>query len=272
MKRLISLLLVVVLAIAACLSLASCQPQEEKKLVLGFDAEFPPYGYLDTQTNTYVGFDLELAAIVCKNLGYTLECVPIDWDAKDADLQSGKINCIWNGFTMNGRESQYAFTKPYIDSSIVVLVRSDDGIATLDDLAGKKVSVQVDSSGEAALAVSEDDDAETAAAKSARLASFSGGNYVTCQNYTAGFTDLQTGAIDALVIDKGVAIRMIDGKTGFAILSEAINTEQYAVGFLLGEDKIAKEFSDGMEAVASSTVFELADKYGIERAALLLWK
>ena len=271
MKKLLAFLLAAVLAACSCLLLASCGAQE-KELILGFDAEFPPYGYLDTETNEYVGFDLELAAIVCKDLGYTLKLQPIDWDAKDADLRSGRIDCIWNGFTMNGRESKYAFTEPYIDSSIVVLVRSDGGIASLADLAGKKVSAQADSSAEAALKVGEDDDGETAAAKSARLASFAGGGYVTCADYVSGFTDLQTGAIDALVIDKGVAVSLIAGKTGFAILEEPLNSEQYAVGFLLGEDETAKEFTEALKRVDRETVFALADRYGIERGALLLWK
>ena len=272
MKKLLAIALCALMLFSAIFALASCTQKEEKKLILGFDAEFPPYGYLDTETNTYVGFDLELAAIVCKDLGYELQLQPIDWDAKDNDLASGRINCIWNGFTMNGREEKYAFTEAYIDSSIVVLTKSDSGIAALADLAGKKVSVQADSSGESALAVSDDDDAETKAAKQARLDSFKGGNYVTCPNYTVGFTDLETGAIDALVIDKGVAVRLIEGKSGYTILSEAVNTEQYAVGFLLGEDALAKTFSDAIKAVDKETVFALADKYGIERGALLLWK
>ena len=72
---------------------------------VGFDAEFPPYGYKDKKTGEYTGFDLELAQEVCDRLGWKLEKKPIDWDSKDMELNSGTINCIWNGFTINGREN-----------------------------------------------------------------------------------------------------------------------------------------------------------------------
>lgn len=268
MKKILSLLLAALLLATACLSFASCADQG-KKLILGFDAEFPPYGYVDSETGAYVGFDLELAAIVCQNLGYTLETKPIDWNSKDADLASGAITCIWNGFTMNGRENDYAFTDAYIDSSIVVLVKSDSGITSIADLAGKTVEAQKGSSGEAAIVPDEEEDGEDYAAKKARYDGFK--SYKTCTDYTIGLTDLESGACDALIIDKGVAVRLIKGKTNFTILTEAVTSEQYGVGFLKGQTAMAKEFSDALKAVDKETVYALADKYEIERGALLLW-
>ncbi|MCR5733094.1 MAG: transporter substrate-binding domain-containing protein, partial [Lachnospiraceae bacterium] len=88
---------------------------ETQKFTVGFDAEFPPYGYMD-DNGDYTGFDLELAEEVCKRNGWELVKQPIDWDAKDAELNSGTIDCIWNGFTINGREEQYTFTEPYVDN------------------------------------------------------------------------------------------------------------------------------------------------------------
>ena len=84
---------------------------------VGFDAEFPPYGYKD-ESGEYVGFDLDLAQEVCNRNGWTLVKQPIDWDSKDMELDSGSIDCIWNGFTMNGREDEYTWSEPYIDNSI----------------------------------------------------------------------------------------------------------------------------------------------------------
>ena len=94
---------------------------DENTFIVGFDAEFPPYGYKDDSGN-YVGFDLDLAKEVCERNNWTFKAQPIDWDAKDAELDSGSIDCIWNGFTINGRENDCSWTDPYIDNKQVVVV------------------------------------------------------------------------------------------------------------------------------------------------------
>ena len=108
---------------------------------VGFDAEYPPYGYMD-ENGEYTGFDLELAQAVCDLEGWELVKKPINWDSKDMELNSGSIDCIWNGFTMNGREDDYTFSDSYVDNSQVIVVAEDSGIDTLDALAGKVVGVQ----------------------------------------------------------------------------------------------------------------------------------
>lgn len=260
MKRMVSVLLSVlmlctVLPLAACGDLAN-----DKVLRLGFDAEFPPYGYLDTATQEYTGFDIELARAVCEKIGYKLELKPIAWDFKDSYLESGEINCIWNGFTMNGRENDYTWSPAYSDSSIVVLVKGDS-IQSLSDLAGKVVKVQADSSGEAAL---NEADATTGTKSPSALArTFKNGTYETCADYTSAFVELDSGAVDALVIDVGVAQKLIQGRTGFAILSEKVATEQYAIGFKLGDTALRDAIWEGIQQLDKSTIRALAEKYGI---------
>lgn len=100
-----------------------------------------PYGYMDDD-GEYTGFDLELAQAVCDLEGWTLVKKPINWDSKDMELNSGSIDCIWNGFTMNGREDDYTFSTPYVDNSQVIVVAENSGIEKLSDLAGKTVGVQ----------------------------------------------------------------------------------------------------------------------------------
>ena len=92
-----------------------------KKFVVGFDAEYPPYGYLSEDGKSYEGFDLDLAREFCKRAGYEFVAQPIDWDSKDLELNSGNIDCIWNGFTVTGRENDYTWTFPYVDNSIVLI-------------------------------------------------------------------------------------------------------------------------------------------------------
>ena len=132
MKRVLVALLAISMAAGV---LTGCGSKgSEKTFTVGFDAEFPPYGYRD-DSGEYVGFDLDLAAEVCKRQGWELVKQPIDWDAKDMELSSGAIDCIWNGFTMNGREDAYTWTEPYIDNSQVFVVASASGVQNKEELA-----------------------------------------------------------------------------------------------------------------------------------------
>ncbi|MEE3404116.1 MAG: transporter substrate-binding domain-containing protein, partial [Acutalibacteraceae bacterium] len=158
---------------------------EGETFTVGFDAEFPPYGYKDDK-GEYVGFDLDLAQEVCNRKGWTLVKQPIIWDSKDMELDSGSIDCIWNGFTINGRETQYTWSVPYVDNSQVVIVRKDSDIQKLSDLKGKTVVVQADSS---ALAAFQGDDATEE--NKALAASFK--NLQQTADYNSSFLELESG-------------------------------------------------------------------------------
>lgn len=223
---------------------------------VGFDAEFPPYGSLDEATGEYVGFDLDLAEEVCKRNGWELVKQPIDWDAKDMELSSGAIDCIWNGFTINGREDQYTWSVPYVDNSQVFVVAADSGIASKADLAGKNVGVQKDSS---ALAALEDEEAPENIELAASFASLT--QYA---DYNTGFMDLEAGAIDALALDIGVANFQISSRDAgaYVILDEALSLEQYGVGFLLGNDDLKNQVEKTLlEMADDGTFMSIAEKY-----------
>ncbi len=253
MKKLVSILLMV--AMAATL-LVGCG-NDDKTLIVGFDAEFPPYGYQD-DNGEYVGFDLDLAAEVCERNGWELVKQPINWDSKDMELDAETIDCIWNGFTMTGREEQYTWTCAYIDNSQVFVVKADSGIASQDDLAGKNVGVQADSSALAALEDTEEGGAADLAATFASLTQYG--------DYNTGFMELESGVIDALAMDIGVAQYQIDARgDDFVMLEEKLATEQYAVGFKLGNtelrDKLEKTL---LEMAEDGTVLEIAKEWGLE--------
>ncbi len=235
----------------------------EGKLVVGFDAEYPPYGYMDDDGN-YTGFDLELAAAVCELEGWELVATPIDWDSKDMELDSGNIDCIWNGFTMNGREDSYTFSVPYVDNSQVIVTSEDAGISTLEDLEGKIVGVQADS---AALALlDEGGDQEELGATFAEMQQFA--------DYNTAFAELQAGSLDAVAIDIGVANYQIAGREGYVILDEYLNSEQYAVGFKKGNDALCGIINADLETMLKDGTFdEIAAEYeelGIEPEMLCL--
>ena len=225
---------------------------DDDTFIVGFDAEFPPYGYKDDSGN-YVGFDLDLAQEVCDRNGWTLVKQPIDWDAKDAEIDSGSIDCIWNGFTINGREDDYTWSEPYIDNKQVVVVKSDSGIKSLDDLAGKTVETQKDSSALAAL----QEDNKTLADTFATLTEVA--------DYNTAFMDLESGACDAVAIDIGVAQYQVSSKDNsddFTILDEIISSEQYGIGFKKGNDALRDQVQETLdEMFKDGTVAKIAEKY-----------
>ena len=225
-----------------------------KTFTVGFDAEYPPYGYMD-DNGEYTGFDLELAQAVCDLEGWELVKKPIDWASKDMELNSGSIDCIWNGFTMNGREDDYTFSVPYVDNSQVIVVADGSGIEALEDLAGKTVGVQAAS---AALDVLQSEDGQKALADTF-------GSLNEFADYNTAFTELQAGALDALAIDIGVAKYQLNSRgEGFKILDETLNTEQYAVGFRKGDQELCDTINADLQKLANDgTVAELAEKYEI---------
>ena len=237
---------------------ASEDTAERTTFTVGFDAEFPPYGYMD-ENGEYTGFDLELAQEVCDRNGWELVKQPIDWDSKDMELSSGAIDCIWNGFTMNGREDAYTFSVPYVDNSQVFVVAADAGITVFDDLAGKNVGVQKDSS---ALAALEGDAADLAATF---------GNLTQYSDYNTAFMDLEQGAIDALAIDVGVADYQIASRgEGFVKLSENLASEQYGIGFKLGNVELKDQVEKTLLEMADDGTFgKIAEKYGLSDSVCL---
>lgn len=230
---------------------------EVTKFVVGFDAEYPPYGYMD-ENGEYTGFDLELAQAVCDMEGWELVKQPINWDSKDMELNSGNIDCIWNGFTMNGRENDYTFSVPYVDNSQVIVVAETSGITTLADLAGKTVGVQAASAALSLLQSEEEGGQKALADTFAALNEFA--------DYNTAFTELQAGALDALAIDIGVAKYQLNSRgEGFLILDETLNTEQYAIGFRKTDgQELCDTVNAALQELANNgTVAELAEKYEI---------
>lgn len=211
---------------------------DDNTLTVGFDQEFPPMGFIGDD-GEYTGFDLEVAAEVASRLGMDFVAQPINWDAKDMELESGNIDCIWNGFTMQGREDEYTWSDPYMDNSIVFVVNSDSGISTFDGLAGKIVEVQLDSSGQAAL--EEDDELS---------ATF--GELLTTPDYNTAYMDLEQGAVDAICIDIVVGRYQITERgADMTILDETLTSETYGVGFRLGNTALRDQ--------VNNTLYEMAD-------------
>lgn len=220
-------------------------------LTVGFDKSYPPYGFMDQKTGEYTGFDLELAKEVCKRNNWELALEPIDWDAKDSLLNSGEITCIWNGFTLEGREDDYTFSDPYMLNGQVVVVKKDSGIKSLADLKGKVVITQTDSAALDLLQGDKKDVADTFK------------KLETIGDYNTAFMQLESGAVDAVACDLSIAQYQLSAKPdAYTQLDETLSTEHYAVGFKKGSDALAKKVTETLKAMdKDGFVKKLCEKY-----------
>lgn len=257
MKKVLSVLI----AAATIFSVVSCKKVqkvdnslEELKargvFVLGLDASFPPLGFTDEDGNI-VGYDIDLAKEVTKRLGVEFKAQPIDWDAKEMELATGKIDCIWNGFTMTPeREEALSFTKPYLSNDQVLIVKADSGVTTLADMAGKKVGLQNGSSAQAAV----ESNKEFAASLKEQV--------FYKENLTA-LNDLIIGGVDGVVMDSVVAAYDIaQSNKPLVIVSEVLSKESYGVGFRKGDVKLRDEVQKILEEMANDgTVAAISTKW-----------
>ena len=218
-------------------------------LIVGFDQDFPPMGFVG-DNGEYTGFDLDLAKEVASRLGLEYKAQPIAWDSKDMELESGNIDCIWNGFTITGREDDYTWTTPYMANKQVFVVANDSDINSQADIAGKVVEVQADSSAEAALKENQD------------LAN-TFGQLLTTPDYNTAFMDLEQGAVDAVAMDVIVAGYQIKQRNAdFKILDDSLSEEEYGIGFKKGNTELRDKVQGALEEMAADgTLAKISDEW-----------
>lgn len=222
---------------------------EERRFAVGFDASFPPYGYV--KDGQYCGFDLDLAREVAKRNNWKLVLKPINWDAKDSELNSGMIDCIWNGFTINGREHAYTWSDPYVVNEQVVMVMKNSPVKQTADLKGLNVAVQTDTPVQKAL---------SAGGECYELGS-SFKKLVIAPDYNNAVMMLESGSVDAVAMDIGVAKEKM--KTGeFRILDEILMKENYGIGFRKGDTALRDAVQNTLlEMVADGSAAQISAKY-----------
>ena len=259
MKRLTALLMIFVLAVTAASAQGSGESGTDSSLeavlekgtfILGLDDSFPPMGFRD-ESGEIVGFDIDVAKGVAERLGVELVAQPIDWNAKEQELATGNIDCIWNGFTVTPeRERVMIFSAPYVRNAQVVVVRGDSPVNALDDLAGGSVGVQAGSSAQSAI-----DDTPGFKESIKEIIEFK-------ENLTA-LMDLEIGGVDAVVMDLLVANDNINrsGKD-FRILDQTLTEEEYAIGFRKGDVALRDAVDQELLAMAEDgTLAEIAEKW-----------
>lgn len=268
MKKLIALMLAMVMA----LSLVACgKPAENdnsandnntntdgdatatRTFVMGVDAEYPPFSYLG-EDGQYTGFDVEVCKAVCDLLGWDLQVFGVNWDQKLVQLDAKECDCVWSGMTIldSMKEAGYVISAPYYDNTQVIMVKEGSDIKSSADLAGKVVAVQLGTSGEALLA--DGGDLADLAATFADL--------TTCDSFLKCFTELGGGAVDAVIVDKPVAVSYSESNKGFTVLDEGLGAEQYGIAFRAGDEELCATVEDAVaQLVANGTYAEIAAKY-----------
>ena len=257
MKKLILILSACVglAALTACSKKAAAADpvaalQARGEFVLGLDDSFPPLGFRD-ENNEIVGYDIDLAKEVAARLGVAFRAQPIDWSAKEQELATGKIDCIWNGLTITEeRKRALSFTGAYLDNAQVVVVRADSGIRSLADLAGKSLGLQSGSSAADAL------DAAVDVKKSLK-------NVVEFKENITALNDLEIGGVDGVVMDSVVANYSIK-QTGkpFLVLEEGLAPEAYGVAFRKNEPALAEKVQAVLEEMAADgTLAAISEKW-----------
>ncbi|MBR1987261.1 MAG: transporter substrate-binding domain-containing protein [Mogibacterium sp.] len=221
----------------------------------GYDKDFPPYSYIGDDGQT-TGFDVELAQAVCELNGWGYEGVPINWDAKEAELESGSIDCIWSGFTKSpDREPKFAWSDPYSVNTIKIMVLEGSDIKSTADLAGKKVGVQGSTSAQEML---ETPNAEGGAED--LMNTFAA--FEKYDTYTVAVNDLKAGAIDAIAIDVTTGDYQMTKVEGLAYLDEDVCQEVYAIGFRTDDTDLRDQVNAALKTLAENgKMDEIGQKY-----------
>lgn len=216
------------------------------EFILGLDATFKPMGYTD-ENDEIVGFDIDCAEEVCARLGVKLVKQPIDWDTKEQDLDSGKIDCIWNGMSINAsRQEVMNLSEPYMQNEMVFVVTADSTIASQADLDGKTVAVQSGSTAQEILEGAGLNITENALATN-----------VEC------LQQLELNLVDAVFMDSVVANYEIkESGKNYVLLSDGLEEEEYAIGFRKNDqalrDKVQQTLS---EMKADGKLGEISEKW-----------
>ncbi len=258
-KRLISILMISLMIF----SLTACQKstggdnslqyiKDNGKLIVGLDDTFAPMGFTD-DNGDIIGFDVDLARAVSAKLGVELVLQPVEWEAKEQELATKNIDCIWNGLSLTPeREKNMTMSKSYMSNDISLVVKSDSTIADLADMAGLRLAVQGGSSAEEAL--NADDNKEF-------LDSL--GQVNPFDKYDTALMDMETGNSDAVLMDTVMANYMITtlGKN-FKVLDASLMPDAYAVGFRKGDIELCTAVEKALsELKADGTVEEISTKW-----------
>ncbi|WP_282155964.1 amino acid ABC transporter substrate-binding protein [Cytobacillus gottheilii] len=250
MKRLAIILLSTVAVFMLLAGCSKAEPEEkDNALVIGIDDKFAPMGFRD-ENNEIVGFDIDYAKAAAEKMGVEVKFQPIDWKTKESELSSGRIDLIWNGYTITDeRKEKVLFTKPYLKNAQVIVTMADSNFTKLEDLEGKIVGLQSLSSAADALNES------PIKSKIKEVTEFS--------DNVMALNDLKSGRLDAVVIDEIVInYYMVKEKDTFKVLDESLAPEEYGVGVKKGNEDLLEKLQKALDEMnKDGTAAEISEKW-----------
>ena len=235
---------------AAAQDLSWDKVKEKGELVLGLDDSFPPMGFRD-EDNNIVGYDIDLAQEVASRLGVKLKLQPINWDTKEQELNTGNIDCIWNGLTITeDRKKNILFSDPYMNNQQVLVVLADSKVNNLADLKGKTLALQAASSAADALNSKGDFKATLK-------------DVIELKDNNMCLLDLKTGNVDAVAMDEIVARYYIQMKSEkYRVLEEGLTGEEYGIGFRTADVQLMTKVNDTLKEMAKDgKITEISNKW-----------
>ena len=247
LKKLLACALTLVL-IVSCF--AGCKKSDA--LVVGI-TDFAPMDYKDDNGN-WIGFDADMATLFAESLGREVEFVEIDWDNKVLELDSGNIDCVWNGMTLTDEvKAAMDTSNAYCNNAQVVIVKSDvkDKYKTANDCKDLKFAVEAGSAGK----------------EQAEANKF---NFIEVKDQATALMEVKAGTCDAAIIDLLMAGAMIGEGTGYADLTYTVklNSEEYGVGFRKGSDLAAALNKFFADAYADGSMMKCANEYGVQESII----
>ncbi|WHY86008.1 amino acid ABC transporter substrate-binding protein [Neobacillus novalis] len=253
MKRLVSIVLVIAAVfsvLTACSNNTSGDKEKDNQILkIGIDDKFAPLGFRD-DANNIVGFDIDYAKAAAEKMGVKVKFQPINWKTKESELSSGRIDFIWNGYTITDeRKKKVLFTKPYLKNAQVVVTLADSKVSKLADLEGKRVGLQSLSSASDAL------DANPIKSKIKEVTEFS--------DNVMALNDLKSGRLDAVVIDEVVIDYYMTKEQGtFKVLNESLAPEEYGVGVKKGNEQLLNKLQKALDKMnEDGTAAKISNKW-----------
>lgn len=237
MKKYMTLMIISIVAllvVTGCGKSKTEGSEGKNVLVIGVDDKFAPMGFRD-ENNELTGFDIEYAKAAAEHMGMEAKFQPIDWKTKETELSSGRIDLIWNGYTITDeRKGKVLFTKPYLKNAQVVATLADSDIAKLNDLSGKKIGLQALSSAADALS---DNPIQSDIKSISEYA-----------DNVLALSDLKSGRVDAVVIDEVVIDYYMSKEEGvFKVLDESLAPEEYGVGVKKGNEELLEKLQGALD-------------------------
>jgi polar amino acid transport system substrate-binding protein len=246
-KPLLFVLIIGAIVVIALIGFNVFAPEKEAQvLIVGCDAAFPPFEYLDEETGELTGFDLDLMRAIGQELGMEVVIKNVSWDGIIPGLLSGNYNVIASGMTITDERKEVVnFSEPYINAGLVIITRAgEDRINGPEDLAGKQLAVQINSTGDLAATKMQEDEGGTISIKRFNQA-------------TDPFLELKNGAADAVVMDLPVAGAQIKANPGvYKIIGEAFTTEEYGLALRKSDTELLEKVNNALATLKTNGKYD----------------